>query len=55
MTPLPVTMVQRTSDLPPTSDYGAALQLDSKFQRAYNNRGAAWRKKGDRNRALQAR
>jgi uncharacterized protein YecT (DUF1311 family) len=29
------------------------LKLDSKFQRAYNNRGAAWRGKGDRARALQ--
>jgi uncharacterized protein YecT (DUF1311 family) len=29
------------------------LKLDPKFQRAYNNRGAAWRPKGDRGRALQ--
>jgi uncharacterized protein YecT (DUF1311 family) len=28
------------------------LKLDPKFQRAYNNRGAAWRGKGDRSRAL---
>jgi tetratricopeptide (TPR) repeat protein len=34
-------------------DYDAALKLDPKFQRAYNNRGAAWRHKGDRARALQ--
>ena len=35
------------------ADYDAALKLDSTFQRAYNNRGTAWRKKGDRARALQ--
>ena len=35
------------------ADYDAALKLDSTFQRAYNNRGAAWLKKGDRARALQ--
>jgi tetratricopeptide (TPR) repeat protein len=35
------------------ADYNAALKLDPKFQRAYNNRGAAWRDKGDRARALQ--
>jgi tetratricopeptide (TPR) repeat protein len=35
------------------ADYDAALSLDPKFQRAYNNRGAAWRGKGDRARALQ--
>ena len=35
------------------ADYDAALSLDPKFQRAYNNRGAAWRGKGDRTRALQ--
>jgi uncharacterized protein YecT (DUF1311 family) len=29
------------------------LKLDPKFQRAFNNRGAAWVKKGDRGRALQ--
>jgi uncharacterized protein YecT (DUF1311 family) len=29
------------------------LKLDPKFQRAYNNRGAAWRGKGDRSKALQ--
>ena len=29
------------------------MKLDPKFQRAYNNRGAAWRGKGDRARALQ--
>jgi tetratricopeptide (TPR) repeat protein len=29
------------------------LKLDPKFQRAYNNRGAAWVKKGDRGRALR--
>jgi tetratricopeptide (TPR) repeat protein len=35
------------------ADYDAALSLDPKFQRAYNNRGAARRGKGDRTRALQ--
>ena len=35
------------------ADYDAALKLDPKFQRAYNNRGAAGRQKGDRARALQ--
>src|SRR6202035_1531080 len=35
------------------ADFDAALSLDPKFQRAYNNRGAAWRGKGDRTRALQ--
>ena len=35
------------------ADYDAAVRLDPKFQRAYNNRGAAWRAKGDRRRALQ--
>jgi Flp pilus assembly protein TadD len=29
------------------------LKLDAMFQRAYNNRGAVWRRKGDRARALQ--
>jgi tetratricopeptide (TPR) repeat protein len=35
------------------ADYDAALKLDPKFERAYNNRGAAWRGKGDRTRALR--
>ena len=35
------------------TDYDAAVNLDPKFQRAYNNRGAAWRAEGDRGRALQ--
>ena len=29
------------------------MKLDPEFARAYNNRGAAWREKGDRARALQ--
>ena len=28
------------------ADYDAALKLDPKFQRAYNNRGAAWQQQG---------
>jgi tetratricopeptide (TPR) repeat protein len=35
------------------ADYDATVRLDPAFQRAYNNRGAAWRGKGDRARALQ--
>src|SRR5260221_3031026 len=35
------------------ADYDAGVQLEQKFQRDYNNRGAAWRAKGDRARALQ--
>jgi tetratricopeptide (TPR) repeat protein len=35
------------------ADYDAALNLDAKFQRAYNNRGAARQHQGDRARALQ--
>ena len=37
------------------ADYDAALSLDPKFQRAYNNRGAAWRGKGYRTRAAGLR
>lgn len=29
------------------------MSLDPKFQRAYNNRGAVWARRGDRERALQ--
>ena len=34
------------------ADYGEAIKLDADFWKAYNNRGAAWRLKGDRRRAL---
>ena len=35
------------------ADYDAALKSDPQFQRAWNNRGAMWQAKGDRQRALQ--